>query len=127
VRLDHTRPLAYLWPIDEYATCLCEPCNNNKKDRFPCDFYNEEKLRELARITKLPYRELIKRQVNEKELKRILSDIVGFANSWTPRTFNSVARKVMELKPEVDLLDVLRTTDEDSYNKLIDGLQGRPE
>jgi len=28
VQLDHTRPLAYLWPIDEHATCLCAEHNN---------------------------------------------------------------------------------------------------
>ncbi|WP_374408927.1 hypothetical protein [Hydrogenophaga sp.] len=33
-QLDHTRPMAYLWPIDEFATCLCAVHNNEKKDKF---------------------------------------------------------------------------------------------
>ena len=49
VQLDHTRPLAYLWPIDEHATCLCATCNNAKKERFPVDFYAPAKLRSLRR------------------------------------------------------------------------------
>ena len=57
VQLDHTRPLAYLYPIDEHATCLCDICNNFKKDRFPCDVYNDEQLQALAMITKLSYEE----------------------------------------------------------------------
>src|SRR5207244_3589985 len=55
VHLDHTRPLAYLWPIDEHATCLCGEHNNQKQDKFPVDFYTDAQLHELADICGLPY------------------------------------------------------------------------
>ena len=41
MHLDHTRPLALLWPLDETATCLCKDCNSLKRDRPPVQFYTE--------------------------------------------------------------------------------------
>lgn len=108
VQLDHTRPLAYLWPIDEHATCLCAEHNNLKKDRFPVEFYSEEQLITLSKICGLPLEALKKKEVNEKELARILKDIEQFAREAEPRTFSSIARKVKEIKPLVDLFASLR-------------------
>jgi hypothetical protein len=51
MHLDHTRPLALLWPLDGTATALCGDCNSAKRDRPPPEFYSSEKLRELALIT----------------------------------------------------------------------------
>jgi 5-methylcytosine-specific restriction endonuclease McrA len=45
--LDHTMPLAALWPLDEYATCLCSNCNSRKSDHYPVDFYTSDELRAL--------------------------------------------------------------------------------
>ncbi len=44
--LDHTLPLAYLWPLDSTATCLCPSCNSSKSDKFPKDFYTNKELAE---------------------------------------------------------------------------------
>ncbi|MBG0811865.1 hypothetical protein IY145_21175 [Methylosinus sp. H3A] len=103
VELDHTRPLAYLWPIDEYATCLCAEHNNHKKDKFPVDFYTLAQLRHLSRITGLSLHDLQARAVCEPQLLRIRKDIGGFANKCDPRAFNAIARKVREIRPDVDL------------------------
>jgi len=127
VQLDHTRPLAYLWPIDEYATCLCDTCNNYKKDKFPCDVYNDEQLHRLADITGLSYRALKNKDINGKSLQIIIDDISAFANTWTARTFNSTARKVNELRPGINLFEILRQVDEDTYNRVITELSERPE
>lgn len=51
MHLDHTRPLALLWPLDETATCLCGSCNSQKRDRSPSEFYSSDKLVELSSIT----------------------------------------------------------------------------
>lgn len=126
-QLDHTRPLAYLWPIDEHATCLCPEHNNLKKDKFPVDFYNDDQLRRLAGITGLPYEELIKKSVNEDELARILEDIVGFSREWDARTFAAIARKITEIKPDIDLFEELRAASTEAYDALIQLLQDRPE
>ncbi|MCZ9330395.1 hypothetical protein, partial [Nocardia farcinica] len=126
VQLDHTRPLAYLWPIDEHATCLCAEHNNQKKDKFPVDFYNESQLRELSQLTGLPYDELTKKDINRKELDRIRNQITVFAEEWQPRTFAATARKILEFLPDVNLFNDLREADELAYKRMIKELQDRP-
>lgn len=126
-QLDHTRPLAYLWPIDEFATCLCNKCNNLKKEKFPCDFYSDDELHRLSEITGLPYEELIKKDVNEHSLRMIIENIRTFANTWSARTFNATARKVKELRHETDLFEILRAVDEDAFGRIQAELRERPE
>lgn len=59
MRLDHTRPLALLWPLDGTATALCNSCNSQKRDRPPAEFYTQPaKLKALSAITALPLDEL---------------------------------------------------------------------
>jgi hypothetical protein len=126
VQLDHTRPLAYLWPIDEHATCLCAEHNNEKRERFPVDFYSEPQLRELAHITGLSLEELQDRRLNERELDRILADLATFARAWEPRHFAATARKIAELRPDIDLYDRLALEDPDGQAVLVARLQERP-
>lgn len=54
MHLDHTRPLALLWPLDYTATALCKTCNSEKRDRPPALFYNEKELKALSKITGIP-------------------------------------------------------------------------
>jgi 5-methylcytosine-specific restriction endonuclease McrA len=56
--LDHTRPLALLWPLDETATALCGPCNSSKSDRYPKDFYTPAQMAQLSKLTGIPADEL---------------------------------------------------------------------
>lgn len=58
MRLDHTRPLALLWPLDGTATALCTTCNSRKRDRPPVDFYTDDELVRLAKKTRIPLKEL---------------------------------------------------------------------
>lgn len=128
VQLDHTRPLAYLWPIDEYATCLCATCNNNKHDHFPIDFYDsEEKLQQLSTITKLPYEDLVKKDVNSTELERIIDNIEYFAVNLDPKTFKSIKNKVVSLRPDTDLLEILKSKNTAIYTQLTTALNQRPD
>jgi hypothetical protein len=127
VELDHTRPMAYLWPIDEHATCLCATCNNFKKDRFPVDVYSQHELRRLAAITGLRYMELVKKEVNSRELRRITRDTVTYAREWDPRTFNATARKIKELRPRLDLFALLKRADAGLYRQICSRLDNRPE
>ena len=126
VQLDHTRPLAYLHPIDEHATCLCAAHNNEKGDKFPVDFYSDAQLRELATITGLAYDELLKRTVDETELARVRRRLVQFSRAWDARTFASVARRVREIDSGVDLFEELRQLDEEAYAELCERLAERP-
>jgi hypothetical protein len=58
MHLDHTRPLALLWPLDEYATALCSVHNTEKRDRSPSDYYSAIELKRLSKITGLKLKEL---------------------------------------------------------------------
>nr|AAC97184.2 SapI restriction endonuclease [Saccharopolyspora sp.] len=127
VQLDHTRPLAYLWPIDEHATCLCAQCNNTKKDRFPVDFYSEQQIRELSDICGLPYQDLCARSLNLDQLDRIERNIAEFSKEWDVRTFASTARRISEVYPARDLFETLKKESESAYNKIIEKLKERPD
>ncbi|TXM64691.1 hypothetical protein FV226_26180 [Methylobacterium sp. WL12] len=126
VELDHTRPLAYLWPIDEHATCLCSEHNNHKKDKFPVEFYNPSQLQRLSDITGLPMAELTERQVCLPQLDRIRRNIATFANSCDPRAFNAIARKVKEILPEVELWQELRAANLGIYQRVKNDADRRP-
>jgi len=80
--LDHTLPLAFLWPLDETATCLCPTCNSQKRDRFPIDFYSVQKLDELSRITGLSQELMRSRSVNRNALNILLERIVWFFDEF---------------------------------------------
>lgn len=53
MHLDHTRPLALLWPLDEFATALCSVHNSEKRDRSPSEYYSKAELKRLSQITGL--------------------------------------------------------------------------
>ncbi|MBP1139315.1 hypothetical protein JOE29_001266 [Pseudomonas sp. PvP009] len=124
--LDHTRPLAYLWPIDEFATCLCSGCNNEKKDKFPVDFYTSDQISRLSQITGLPVSDLNKKSLNEPELNRMLADLPRFAHGWEPRTFFAIARKVSELNPSINIIQILKQQDPTLYEKIEKEYSQRP-
>ena len=126
VQLDHTRPLAYLWPIDEHATCLCAEHNNAKSDKFPVDFYTETQLKDLSKICELPLSELRKKSVNPEELERILADLPSFAKQWDPRHFAATARKISEIELGIDLFAKLASEDRATYASIKARLDERP-
>ena len=76
--LDHTMPLAYLYRLDETATCLCSSHNSQKSDSFPVDYYTPSELKELSIITGIPYKEIKKKEINKKVLNLLLEKIVWF-------------------------------------------------
>lgn len=76
--LDHTMPLAYLYPLDETATCLCSTCNSSKSDLFPIDFYNEEQLVKLSTLTGLSLKILSSRLPNETVIKELKNNLKWF-------------------------------------------------
>lgn len=59
MHLDHTRPLALLWPLDQSGTCLCGSCNSQKRDRSPSEFYDDIKIKLLADKTGIPVEQLM--------------------------------------------------------------------
>jgi hypothetical protein len=69
MHLDHTRPLAMLWPLDDTATALCGSCNSQKRDRTPSQFYKSPgQLEALSDKVGIPIDELVRNNPNEEAL-----------------------------------------------------------
>ncbi|WP_157634268.1 HNH endonuclease [Burkholderia ubonensis] len=85
MHLDHTRPLALLWPLDGTATALCGSCNSEKRDRAPSEFYRPAKLSALAKITGIPVAELTKAHPNEEALDLLLGRLDWFFDEFLLR------------------------------------------
>lgn len=50
--IDHILPQKYLWPLTEDNACLLSTeCNSEKRDKWPSEYYTNEELVRLARIT----------------------------------------------------------------------------
>ncbi len=85
MHLDHTRPLALLWPLDETATALCGSCNSEKRDRAPSDFYTATKLSELSHISGISPADLSKTHVNDEALGLLLRRLDWFFDEFLVR------------------------------------------
>lgn len=85
MRLDHTRPLAMLWPLDDHATALCEACNSAKRDRPPIEFYSTEQLSKLAEIVDLPLGELCDPHPNLDAVRRLHERLDWFFDDFLCR------------------------------------------
>ena len=114
--LDHTFPLAYLWPLDETATCLCSTCNASKSAKFPFEFerYKETgKLERLAELTGIDKRRLLleKKEVNMTAVEALKNRIEWFFDDFLS---NPDYQKIREGKKASDLIvaSIQRVLDE---------------
>jgi hypothetical protein len=82
MHLDHTRPLALLWPLDAGATALCPTHNSEKRDRPPAEYYDEGELVRLAAITGIPFADLVDPRPNGEAIRRLLDRIEWFFDSF---------------------------------------------
>lgn len=82
MHLDHTRPLAYLYRLDEYATCLCSDHNLSKHDFFPVDYYSSSELIELSEITGLSLEELMTREANKEIVDLMIEHVVWYFDDF---------------------------------------------
>ena len=85
MHLDHTRPLALLWPLDETATCLCATCNSAKRDRAPSDFYTPDEIQRLASLVGLSSSELSDPSPNEQAISLLLARLDWFFEDFLER------------------------------------------
>lgn len=76
--LDHTRPLALLWPLDETATALCGDCNSKKRDRPPSQFYTAAEITRLAAIVGLDEEVLLNPAPNLAIVRMLLGRLPWF-------------------------------------------------
>lgn len=75
MHLDHTRPLALLWPLDEAATALCATHNSEKRDRAPAEYYTEDELTRLAALTGISLDELRDPSPNREAIELLRVDL----------------------------------------------------
>ena len=80
IHVDHTRPLALLWQLDETATVLCKSCNSQKGSKYPKDFYDNNKLKILSTITNIKLDKLLNPTPNLEALKLLLNNTNWFFN-----------------------------------------------
>ncbi|MCM1440551.1 MAG: hypothetical protein NC131_15335 [Roseburia sp.] len=83
--LDHTMPLAYLYRLDETATCLCSSHNSQKSDHFPVDYYSEDELIQLSKITGLSLEILHERNINKVVLGLLVDNVVWYFDEFLMR------------------------------------------
>jgi len=116
--LDHTRALANLWPLDEYATCLCSSCNGSKSAKPPSEFYAESQLTKLAKITGLSLDEIKSNNVNIDALKKLSKRVVWFFDEFLAKkefqkerdgktAADNIYRSIEELVRKVNMPDLL--------------------
>lgn len=117
MHLDHTRPLALLWPLDETATCLCPTHNSAKRDRPPSEFYDEDELSRLAKISGIPLEELRDPSPNVEAIELLADRLDWFFDDFLQRDELQTERdgklpadllvkalqRAIDLAPEVDL------------------------
>jgi len=73
MHLDHTLPASKLYPLDKYATCLCNDCNRDKEDRYPVEYYpDREKREKLSEVTGIDVSRLEIEQPNIMVLKSLV-------------------------------------------------------
>jgi hypothetical protein len=85
MHLDHTRPLALLWPLDESATALCASCNSEKHDKSPGEFYTREQLEALSKVVGLPLDQLEDPSPNIPAVRALLSRLDWFFSTFLAR------------------------------------------
>ena len=106
MELDHTLPLAYLWPLDETATCLCSTCNASKSAKFPFEFENYRetgKLERLAELTGIDKKRLLleKKEVNMAAVEELKDRIEWFFDDFLS---DPDYQKIREGKKASDLI-----------------------
>lgn len=82
MHLDHTRPLALLWPLDASATALCGSCNSQKRDRPPAEFYTKHQLTVLAKKTGVPLQELRDPSPNADAVRKLRKRLDWFFDAF---------------------------------------------
>lgn len=82
MHLDHTMPLAYLYRLDESATCLCSIHNSQKSDNFPVDYYTEAELIKLSKITMIPLEKLKSKGINQEVLSLLVKNVEWYFDDF---------------------------------------------
>lgn len=93
MHVDHTMPLAYLYRLDESATCLCSTHNSKKNDTFPIEFYSKNQLLKLSQITGLDLDTLSLKIANPIVVELLIKNITWFFDEFLLYKENQKLRK----------------------------------
>lgn len=98
--LDHTLPVAYLWPLDLGPTVLCRTCNGSKGDQWPSVYYggDETKLRKLATLTGIPYATLAAdAKFNPEQVERLKREADEVITRWAkyPERLRALRERIL--------------------------------
>lgn len=102
MHLDHTRPLALLWPLGPDATALCATHNSEKRDRPPSGYYTDDELKRLSKITGISLTELRDPAPNLDAVKRLHAERDWFYNEFLQLP---ALQKVRDGKRTADLVE----------------------
>ena len=121
MHLDHTMPLSYLYRLDETATCLCSEHNSQKSNKFPSDYYNEDELSELSKITGLSLEILHSKKPNQVIIDLLIKEVVWFFDTFLAEkeyqevrdnilTADKIYNALNKILPEnIDLIQIYNT------------------
>ncbi len=106
MELDHTLPLAYLWPLDKTATCLCGTCNASKSDKFPFEFESYREIGKLERLAELTGIDKSRLSLQKKEVNMEAVEELEKRIEWFFDDFLSAPeyQKIRESKKAADLI-----------------------
>lgn len=122
--LDHTMPLAALWPLNEHATCLCSDCNSEKSAQYPVEFYTDAEIERLSEITGMETKNLKSRGINKKAVKQLRNEIEWFFDDFLENEeyqkdrdgkivadliVQSIQQRIDESKIDFDLVEEYKT------------------
>lgn len=94
--IDHILPSRYLFPLKrENAALLCLGCNNSKHGRWPSEFYTNNELIELSRITGADLSLLASAT---PVINREIDVNSGVARYLKVREHSNLAKRIKELK-----------------------------
>lgn len=98
--IDHILPSRWLYPLTiENAALLSTEANNNKRDKWPSEFYSNEELKTLAKITGSSL-ELISRKT--PLINQNIDVDACVSRMLTVRGATDISRRIKELKTLLD-------------------------
>ena len=116
--IDHILPSKYLYPLTvRNATLLSAEANSNKRDRWPSEFYTNQELIELARVTGAP----LALMASTTPVVNTNIDVnKGIDKYLTVRNSSDLPKRIIELKRILALYHLEDLVDDEHQRILYD-------
>lgn len=114
--IDHTLPSRWLYPLTEHnATLLSTEANNNKRDRWPSEFYTNEEMKRLAGILQVSLALLASK---EPIINKNIDVDASVTRMLTVRGKTDMTKRILELKKLLEDYDLVNDLS-DANKKLL--------